>query len=141
MRDITGAGGAFFGSTYVIRDNMPLHDLTGANTWVPQIIPMHPVFSATFNADPDRAAALEAGIDRARYMLQNAAAMMFSVKENELFVTIINKSGHKLPSGYVEGRRMWLQIEGYNAADELIFSSGGYDEQTGILQGYHSDPT
>jgi hypothetical protein len=141
MRDITGAGGAFFGSTFVIRENMPLHDLTGANTWVPQIIPMHPVFSATFQSDPARANGLAAGIERARYMLQNAAELNVFHQDNDLIVTVYNKSGHKLPSGYIEGRRMWLQIEGYNATGELVFTSGAYDGDTGILQGYHSDPS
>ncbi len=142
MRDITGAGGVYiFDSRHVIRDDMPLHDLTGANTWVPQIIPMHPVFSATFNSDPTRADALVAGIDRARYMLQNAASLDVFRQGNEIFVTVQNQSGHKLPSGYVEGRRMWLQIEGYNVGGDLIFVSGGYDDQTGILQGYQTDPT
>ncbi len=140
MRDVTGAGGAFFGSTFVIRDNMPLHDLTGANTWVPQIIPIHPVFSSTFNSDPERLNALNAGIDRARYMLQNAATLDVFHQGDELSVTIYNNSGHKLPSGYVEGRRMWLQVEAYNQEDRLIYASGEYDQQSGILQGYHSDP-
>ncbi|MDX1416093.1 MAG: multiheme c-type cytochrome [Candidatus Promineifilaceae bacterium] len=140
MRDITGTGGAFFGGTYILRNDMPLHDLTGANTWVPQIIVNHPVFSATFNGDPERKNALMAGIDRARYMLQNAASLDVFHQDNKLSVTVFNQSGHKLPSGYVEGRRMWLQIEGFNAAGELIYTSGAYDEQTGILKGYHSDP-
>ena len=47
MRDITGAAGAI-GPNFVIRDDQPLHDLTGANTWVPQMLPLHPVFSQTF---------------------------------------------------------------------------------------------
>jgi hypothetical protein len=102
---------------------------------------MHPVFSATFSSDPARAAALETGIDRARYMLQNAAALDVFRQDNELNVTVYNQSGHKLPSGYVEGRRMWLQIEGYDVAGELMFISGGYNENTGVLQGYHSDPS
>jgi len=139
MRDITGAGGTYFGSTY-IRDEMALHDLTGANTWVPQIIPMHPVFSATFNTDSDRGKALSAGIKRARYMLQHAASLNVFHQDSKLSVTVFNKSGHKLPSGYVEGRRMWLQVKGYNAAGDLLYVSGAYDEQSGVLQGYHSDP-
>lgn len=136
MRDVTGVAGDVFGE-HIQRDDMPLHDLTGANTWVPQIIPQHPVFSATFQAEPERVDALQAGIERARKMLQNAASVSAIRHDDELVVTVVNESGHKLPSGYVEGRRMWLQVEGYNADGDLIFVSGAYTETTGELEGYH----
>jgi hypothetical protein len=136
MRDVTGVAGDVFGE-HIQRDDMPLHDLTGANTWVPQIIPQHPVFSATFQAEPERVEALQAGIERARYMLQNAATVTAVRQDDDLLVTVVNESGHKLPTGYVEGRRMWLQVEGYNAAGDLIFASGTYTEATGELEGYH----
>ena len=142
MRDVTGVGAVFFSSPIApVRDDLPMHDLTGANTWVPQIIPMHPVFSATFTADPSRAEALAAGIERSRYMLQNAASLLAARYGDQLMVTVINQTGHKLPSGYVEGRRMWLQVEGYDAEGTLIYSSGAYDEASGELHGYHADPT
>lgn len=136
MRDVSGKGGSNFGTTgnVPLRDNLPLHDLTGANTFVPQIIPQHPVFSGTFN-DSGRLDALNAGIDRARYMLQNAASLNVSFDEDasQLHVRVTNQSGHKLPTGYVEGRRMWLQIEGYDAAGNLIYTSGAYNSATGEL--------
>jgi hypothetical protein len=118
-----------------VRDDMPLHDLTGANTWVPQMIPLHPVFSATFQAEPERVEALNLGIERARYMLQNAAVVtaVYSATTNELTVRITNNSGHKLPTGYVEGRRMWLQVEGYDADGNLVYVSGAYNPTTGVL--------
>lgn len=141
MRDVTGKGGSYFGSpsNVPLRDDMPLHDLTGANTWVPQIIPLHPVFSATFTEDPivgpKRLEALDLGIERARYMLQNAAdvSAWFDAGSGQLTVRVVNNSGHKLPTGYVEGRRMWLQIEGYDAAGNLVYTSGAYDPATGVL--------
>lgn len=137
MRDVTGVGGSMFGDTsdVPVRDDLPLHDLTGANTWVPQIIPLHPVFSATFTANPARLEALNLGIERARYMLQNAAEMTasFNAGGGELRVRVQNNSGHKLPTGYVEGRRMWLQVEGYDAVGNLVYTSGAYDAATGIL--------
>ena len=136
MRDVTGVAGDVFGE-HIQRDDMPMHDLTGANTWVPQIIPQHPVFSATFQAEPERVEALQAGIERARYMLQNAATVTAIRQDDELLVTVVNESGHKLPSGYVEGRRMWLQVDGYNADGDLIYASGTYTEATGELEGYH----
>jgi hypothetical protein len=136
MRDVSGVAGDVFGD-HIERDDMPMHDLTGANTWVPQIIPQHPVFSDTFQSDPDRVDALNTGIERARYMLQNAATVSAIREGNELLVTVVNESGHKLPTGYVEGRRMWLQVEGYDANGDLIYASGTYTEATGELEGYH----
>jgi hypothetical protein len=135
MRDVTGIGAAFFGSATNMpeRNDLPLHDLTGANNWVPQIIPQHPIFSATFNANPDRLAALNAGVDRATAMLQNAADLDISLMSTQLMVTVTNNSGHKLPTGYIEGRRMWLQVVAYNAEGTLLYSSGAYDEATGML--------
>lgn len=140
MRDITAAGGAV-GGAFVVRDDMPLHDLTGANTWVPQTLPLHPnpVISGAFSAegDPflgnDRLEAIEDGIERARYMLQNAAELSATVDGDHLTVRVTNNSGHKLPTGYVEGRRMWLQIEGYDMGGNLVYVSGAYDVATGVL--------
>jgi len=135
MRNVTGVGGAFFGNptNSLVRDDLPLHDLTGANNWVPQIIPQHPVFSATFNTNQARLDALNAGIDRATAMLQNAAELDVTLNGTQLMVTVTNNSGHKLPTGYIEGRRMWLQVEAYDANGTLIYSSGAYNATTGIL--------
>lgn len=141
MRDITGSGGAFFGGNGVVRENMPLHDLTGINTWVPQIIPLHPEFGSTFPEGSPRREALENGVLRARYMLQNAARLEVKRDGDDLAVTIYNDSGHKLPTGYVEGRRMWLQVEGYDENCNLVYTSGAYNALTGDLQGLDSDPT
>jgi hypothetical protein len=137
MRDVTGVGGSLFGDTndIPVRQDLPLHDMTGANTWVPQIIPLHPVFSATFTENPERLEALNLGVERARYMLQNAAVVTttFNAATGQLTVYVQNNSGHKLPTGYVEGRRMWLQVEGYNEDGDLVYVSGAYDPATGVL--------
>ncbi len=143
MRDVTGVGGSIFRdiADIPVRTNLPLHDLTGANTWAPQMIPLHPVFSQTFDVTidpvvaPKRLEALTLGIERARYMLQNAAVVtaVLSSPTNELTVRITNNSGHKLPTGYVEGRRMWLQVEGYDAGGNLVYTSGAYNPATGEL--------
>ncbi len=131
MRAITGAAGSV--GQYVLRDNMPLHDLTGANTWIPQTLPLHPVFGAAFTADPERAEALVYGIERARYMLQHAATLTAATEGQTLEVTVVNETGHKLPTGYPEGRRMWLQVEAYALSGELVYQSGAYLEESGDL--------
>lgn len=143
MRDITGVGGRWPGMDVITRTTYPLHDLTGANTWVPQLLPLHPVFSSTFTGTLQaelRAEALMSGTLRARYMLQNAATLSATLAGHTLLVTVTNESGHKLPTGYVEGRRMWLQVTGYDISGTVVYTSGAYNVATGELTGYHSDP-
>ncbi|MHC4274512.1 MAG: GC-type dockerin domain-anchored protein, partial [Planctomycetota bacterium] len=78
-------------------------------------------------------AALAAGIERARYMLQNAADMTLDQIDEDLVVTIVNNTGHKLPTGYPEGRRAWINVKFYDAGMALISESAAYDPGTGEL--------
>ena len=87
-----------------MRDDLPLHDITGGSTWFPSLLP-------TLYPDEVNEAALQSGIARARYMLQNAAEMSLTQEDSQLKVTITNNTGHKLPTGYPEGRRVWIQRE------------------------------
>ncbi len=40
---------------------------------------------------------------------------------------MINESGHKLPTGYPEGRQLWLHLRAYDENGEAIYESGRYD--------------
>lgn len=124
MRDVTGQG-CNFGNP-PIRTDLPLHDMTGGSTWLPGLLAM--LYPA--EVDP---AALQAGITRARYMLQNAAVLEASQQGDRLKVTVTNETGHKLPTGYPEGRRIWLNVKFFDAAHNLIGESGPYDPDTGVL--------
>jgi flagellar hook capping protein FlgD len=61
-------------------------------------------------------------------------------------VRVTNETAHKLPSGYPEGRRIWLHVRAFNAAGQQIFESGAYDAATGDLTHdsqakiYHVEP-
>lgn len=86
------------------------------------------------------AAALNSGITRATYMLENAASLEYDdpIFESDsilLRVKVTNETGHKLPSGYPEGRRMWLNVKAYDddAKQNLIWESCAYDASTGVL--------
>jgi hypothetical protein len=46
---------------------------------------------------------------------------------------VTNQTGHKLPTGYPEGRRMWINVKFYDAGMTLVSESGAYDPATGIL--------
>jgi hypothetical protein len=124
MRDVTGEG-CSFGSPPT-RDDLPLHDITGGSTWLPGLL------STLFPGEVNDAA-LQAGILRARYMLQNAAEMNVAQVGQHLEVTITNNTGHKLPTGYPEGRRVWINVKFFDEAMTLISESGAYDASTGVL--------
>ena len=66
-------------------------------------------------------------------MLQNAAELAAAQEGQSLKVTVTNNTGHKLPTGYPEGRRMWLNIKFYDESMTLIAESAAYDPNTGEL--------
>ncbi len=141
MKDVTGHGCSRTNAP--LRDNLPLHDMTGGNTVIPIWVAQQ--FPAEVNAS-----ALLSGIERARYMLQNAASLELTVDTSqgypELNVRVTNETGHKLPSGYPEGRRIWLNVKAYDADSMLIYESGAYDSITAVLthdedvKVYHIEP-
>ncbi len=123
MRDVTGQG---CNMDPPIRTDLPLHDMTGGNTWFPSLL------SGLYPADVDPLA-LAASINRARYMLQNAADMNAGQQEVFLNVTLTNQTGHKLPTGYPEGRRMWINVKFRDSDNNILAESGAYDPDTGVL--------
>jgi hypothetical protein len=126
MRDVTGRG-ANGGPT---RDNLGLHDLTGGNHFIPDILP------AMWGSEVD-SLRLQAGKQRAIDMLQKAATLALAPGQDgsnpTVTVTVTNETGHKLTSGYPEGRRMWLNIKAWDEGNNLVYESGAYDVATGIL--------
>ncbi|NNL80773.1 MAG: T9SS type A sorting domain-containing protein [Flavobacteriaceae bacterium] len=128
MPDVTGKG--CDKNFAPIRNDLAQHDMTGGNTFVPLLI------KDLYGNDVDQAA-IDEGIIRARYMLQNAATMNLEVEATmdgyQVEVEIINETGHKLPSGYPEGRRIWINLKAFDIADNLLFESGAYDSSTGTL--------
>lgn len=113
-----------------IRPNLPFHDLTGGNTWMP------PIIAALFPGEVDAAAANDAA-DRAGAMLEKAAVLDLVLDNSsgsmQAVVTVTNRTGHKLPTGYPEGRRVWLHVTAFGAGDAVLFESGAYNPATGVL--------
>jgi hypothetical protein len=104
-----------------LRDDLAIHDLTGGNAWVPDTLPL-------IWGDEVNAAALEATKQRAIATLQRAATLeTFFPDAQTLTVRITNETGHKLPTGYPEGRRMWLNVKFFDANGLPISESGRYE--------------
>ena len=112
---------------------LPTHTLVGGNTWVPSLL-QDPSWRLNAIAD---ATELNNTITAARNMLQLSASisvtMIMSDSNKMAVVRVINETGHKLPTGYPEGRRMWLNLRAYDETDTLIYESGAYDTSTGVL--------
>ena len=126
MKDVSGYAANKRGIPY--RHDLPLHDMTGGNTFVPGLV-------AQLYPDEVDQEALLAGVERAKYMLKNAASMEVEMSNDKTTatVTIVNETGHKLPSGYPEGRRIWVNFKAFNSSGDIVFESGAYDENTGVL--------
>ncbi len=124
MRDVTGQAASF--GNPPTRNDLPLHDMTGGSTWYPSLLPS--LFPGEVNPT-----AIQAGIDRARYLLQHAADLEAEQVGGQLQVTVTNETGHKLPTGYPEGRRMWLNVRFLNAVGDVVAESAAYDPNTGVL--------
>ncbi len=124
MHDVTGQACNF--GTPPTRTDLPLHDITGGSTWYPGLI------STLYPGEVDDAA-LQSGITRARYMLQHAVDMSLEQEGRMLSVTLVNNTGHKIPTGYPEGRRMWINVRFYDDSMTLLAESAAYDATTGGL--------
>jgi hypothetical protein len=123
MKDVTGEGAKMKDAP--LRIDLPLHDFTGGNTFVPLMV--KDKYAAEVNA-----AALDAGIERSRQQLRAAADLIVTKDGDNISVKIVNKTGHKLPTGYPEGRRMWINVKFFEGT-ELIGQSGAYDAEDAIL--------
>ena len=109
-----------------LRTDIGLHDLTGGSTWLPGLLTN--LYPAEVNA-----AAIQAGIARAVQLLTNAASLAVGDAPGQLKVTVTNECGHKLPTGYPEGRRVWVNVKFYDPAANLLGESGAYDYLTAEL--------
>ena len=148
--------GCYFDQSTYQRPNVPSHDFAGGNTWVPEVLALNPEYvSDTYVAN------LMDAKDRSTYMLENASTLQIKrrctvVQGNppycyqnsdctaggtctvtddacELGVRIVNETGHKLPTGYPEGRRMWISVDFRDEGLNLVASRGYYHGPTADL--------
>jgi len=132
MRATTGPGANKRG--LLIRPDLPLHDLTGGNYWMPDAIQFQDTLGTLRlggGLSTTQIDALNAGKDRAAQQLDLAA----SLKVTGDTLKIINLTGHKLISGYPEGRRMWLNIKWYDNEGILVQEDGFYGDLTVDING------
>ena len=132
MRPTTGAGCNKAGVR--VRKDLPLHDLTGGNTWVPDaLLYLDGVGKMQIGGSLTAAqiAGIQDGKDRARENLEDAAEL--EVTGNT--ARIVNLTGHKLITGFPEGRRMWLNVKWYDSQNALLREDGEYGDLSVVLDG------
>lgn len=112
------------------REPFAEHGAPGGSTWVQEAI-----WRLWDGRDMDRAA-LDRGQEKARRLLRSAAKLDVSFPQaGRARVRITNLAGHKLPTGYPEGRRMWLQTCVYDTEGKLIEERGRYGEKDDTIAG------
>ena len=124
--------------------NLPVHEFVGGNTWVPGIIKGEYNAGIIAEGGADRAAAFDQAVQWSRALLNTAATLDPVIQSYtpptaggagsmQVQVVVTNLSGHKLPTGYAEGRRMWLNLKVNDANGGLVFESAAYDAADGVL--------
>ncbi|MCE3002476.1 MAG: hypothetical protein LW860_07210 [Xanthomonadaceae bacterium] len=116
--------------------NLGIHEFAGANAWMPGVI--SGLYGANLGSGRQQAFAQAAAAATA--MLQRSASLDLSLSplaaapgSLRASVRLTNLAGHKIPSGYSEGRRMWLELEARDAAGNVFWRSNPYDAATGNL--------
>ncbi len=110
------------------------HFFAGADTWVlGAVLDEHGAASGLDETAVTAAAA------RAAAMLAAASDVEVTQAGYHLTVRVVNQTGHKLPTGYPEGRRMWLGVRFFAGASSVpIAEDGAYDAASATLDVAHT---
>ncbi len=111
------------------RDDIDIHAFSGGNTWV--IGAVHDLYEPYYTGLSDEA--VNISMQRTADMLAAASDMDVSQSDSQLDIRVTNWSGHKLPTGMPEGRRMWLNVQYLDGDGLVIEERGGYDWATATL--------
>ncbi|NNM25539.1 MAG: hypothetical protein HKO59_06070 [Phycisphaerales bacterium] len=128
MPDQKGSG-CGLGAPFPVRPDVPQHSFIGSNNWV---------LRAVRDLFPDgqtglTTPSLEASLERNATMLELASDLEVSQVQSLLRTRIINQSGHKLPTGFPDGRRIWIHVQFLDDGGGLLSEYGHYDFDTAEL--------
>jgi len=151
------------GSTEHPNSGVPAHDLQGGNMWITRILASLDeslgagVYDLTnvnllnqgasaltldltqgINPmDDSNGVALLASSERARNQLLRAAAikdLVYNSATGALSFKVQNNTGHKLLSGYPEGRRVYINVQAYSN-ENMVYEINPYDHAAGTFKG------
>jgi hypothetical protein len=131
LRPVSGKGAS---GSAPVRGDLPLHDLTGGNYWLPEAIQWldaRSLLRLGGGLTAAQRAALDSGRARVLAQLPQAA----SLELTGLRLRAVNLTGHKLISGYPDGRRMWLNVRWFGDGGALLREDGAYGPMTVLVDG------
>jgi len=111
-----------------IRPDVARHSFAGSATWVLDIIGIYYKDNPYVNQKALAKARLES-----ESMLERAASLEVVRNNDQLEVRVVNETGHKLPTGHIEGRRIFVNVKFYDASQRMIKEYGHYDFNTAHL--------
>lgn len=155
-------GGFPYGKNRSAQGGTALHKLTGANRDLPEMMKvLYPevdleVIGAPTGKDPrvfpgmlsDRGPMYDRARRNTEITLRDGVDVRITQAPTELAaqpgiyemkVRVTNRSGHRIPSGYPDGRRFWLAVSARNGAAE-VYRSGHYDATTAELKTTAAQP-
>ncbi|MEM7157919.1 MAG: hypothetical protein AAF799_34075 [Myxococcota bacterium] len=123
-------------NVYAHREGGRRHDLLGANRFMIELMAEE---AGVFDA-----VAFNHSLAQLDEFVQTSASIDVSAPKEihlgdglpELRVQVTNETGHKLPSGYSEGRVMWLEVVA-RVGEQVVWSSGQWDPEA---QQFEQDP-
>jgi hypothetical protein len=111
-----------------VRERYRRHTLRGGNAYLLERLAANAAWlDAGVTAEELAGAAVAT-----RELLRSAARLEIAGGRDALAVTVVNETGHKLPTGY-PSRRMWLHVVALDDRGEAVFESGRFDPRSGAL--------
>ncbi len=112
------------------RDYFVQHGPVGGSTWIQDVTLL------LWDKKDLVPRSLEAGKERTRALLKTAAKLdLKKVNDHVMRLRITNLTGHKLPTGYPEGRRMWVHARFLDSRDNVLEEIGRYGNKEDTLLG------
>ncbi len=136
MPDQVGTGCALPG--FAERPDVPQHSFIGSNTWVLKAVRVVDVDDNGLPDFTDQQTGLSdetvaAHIARNTDMLEKATDLQLTQLGDGLRVRIVNQTGHKVPTGFPDGRRMWINVKFLDAKGQVVVELGEFDFSTGSI--------
>lgn len=125
------AGGCFAWQSppFFERQDLGHHQVVGANWWVLRAV--RAIYPDSDTGLTEQT--VETHRQRTIDFLQAASDTFVQQEGDDIRVRVVNWTGHKLPTGYPEGRRMWINVRFLDDQDELVDEVGGYDLASATL--------
>ncbi len=114
---------------FILRPDVAQHSFLGSNTWVMRAVRDLYSDEVTGLTEQSVENAIANNID----FLQKASDLEVLEMNDQIRVRIFNRTGHKLPTGFPDGRRMWINVKFLDEDENLIKEHGAYDFETAEL--------